>query len=291
MLLYLAATTYLVVILMGLTMRQVHSNAFVQVPRPQQRSQHQASRDNWVGPRRAQTTIATTATRATPFADPVSLPRSSLSSVKISENSHNNSTSTATVAAPATTTESGQLPRSPTTPPTQPSPPLQQTSSLARLHELLTPSKSCDVARMSVTDLAYVGDVVYELCVRSQQVWPSKRTSVLQHEVVNLVCAEYQAYLLQQIRNSPEQQQQQQQQPQFLLTRDEERVVSRGRNHAASNGSRNRRRHRSDPTVYQDATALETLLGYLYLSDTDRCCQLLDWVRDEIIRTQQDKQS
>lgn len=59
--------------------------------------------------------------------------------------------------------------------------------SLMQLRDVLAPSKSCKVDQMSSTDLAYIGDVVYELMVRSKSVWPPKRTSDLQNEVVNLV--------------------------------------------------------------------------------------------------------
>ena len=55
------------------------------------------------------------------------------------------------------------------------------------LMELLSPISSCRVNQMSGTDLAYIGDVVFELFVRSRHVWPSKRTSDLQNTVVGLV--------------------------------------------------------------------------------------------------------
>ena len=51
----------------------------------------------------------------------------------------------------------------------------------------LSPISSCSVNQMSGTDLAYIGDVVFELFVRSRHVWPSKRTSDLQNTVVGLV--------------------------------------------------------------------------------------------------------
>jgi len=51
----------------------------------------------------------------------------------------------------------------------------------------LRPDPLCEVMQMSGTDLAYIGDVVFELFVRSYYVWPSKRTSELQHSVVNCV--------------------------------------------------------------------------------------------------------
>lgn len=55
------------------------------------------------------------------------------------------------------------------------------------LLDLLSPPQASDVDRMSSTDLAYIGDVVYEMFVRSKKVWPPKRTSDLQQQVVGLV--------------------------------------------------------------------------------------------------------
>lgn len=55
---------------------------------------------------------------------------------------------------------------------------------------LLYPNPSCDVDRMSGTDLAYMGDVVYELFVRSRLVWPQQRTSDRQDRAVMLVRGE-----------------------------------------------------------------------------------------------------
>jgi hypothetical protein len=62
----------------------------------------------------------------------------------------------------------------------------RQPSSTSLL-ENLSPSPNRKVEQMSSTDLAYVGDAVYELSVRSWAVWPPKRTSDLQIQVVELV--------------------------------------------------------------------------------------------------------
>jgi hypothetical protein len=59
------------------------------------------------------------------------------------------------------------------------------------LQKLLRPFETCDVDRMSGTDLAYIGDVVYELFVRSRTVWPPKRTADLQQQAVALVRGTY----------------------------------------------------------------------------------------------------
>ena len=55
------------------------------------------------------------------------------------------------------------------------------------LFDLLVPTKECNVNQMSGTELAYIGDVVFELYIRSKYIWPQKRTSDLQQKVVAIV--------------------------------------------------------------------------------------------------------
>jgi hypothetical protein len=64
---------------------------------------------------------------------------------------------------------------------------MSEKSNDEKLYRLLRPDVSCDANRMSGTELAYVGDVVYELFVRSRAVWPPKRTMDLQQQVIALV--------------------------------------------------------------------------------------------------------
>jgi hypothetical protein len=56
-----------------------------------------------------------------------------------------------------------------------------------KLMDLLSPDPTCDVQQMSGTDLAYIGDVVFEIFIRSRYIWPPKRTSELQTTVVECV--------------------------------------------------------------------------------------------------------
>jgi hypothetical protein len=51
----------------------------------------------------------------------------------------------------------------------------------------LLPDAKCDVTQMGPTSLAYIGDVIFELFVRTRYVWPARRTSDLQNKVVNVV--------------------------------------------------------------------------------------------------------
>ncbi|CAJ1942496.1 unnamed protein product [Cylindrotheca closterium] len=132
------------------------------------------------------------------------------------------------------------------------------------LSELLLPIDTCKVNQMSGTDLAYIGDVVFELFIRSRHVWPSKRTSDLQNTVVAIVRAEHQSHLLKQLHDD------------FGLSDKEKQVLMRGRNAVA------RRNNRRNPAAYQDSTSFEALLGYLYIEDQDRCCDLLNWLESVV---------
>ena len=53
--------------------------------------------------------------------------------------------------------------------------------------ELMSPINTVKPEQMSASSLAYLGDVVFELFVRSRYVWPSRRMSDLQNKVVSVV--------------------------------------------------------------------------------------------------------
>jgi len=57
------------------------------------------------------------------------------------------------------------------------------------------------------------------------------------------------------------------------LTDKEQQVLNRGRN--AGSGRNNNRR---DPAAYQDSSAFEALLGYMYITTPKRCTTLLEWI-------------
>lgn len=78
--------------------------------------------------------------------------------------------------------------------------------------------------------------------------------------------AEHQSKLLQLLRQDTSS---------FPLTSKEEQVLKRGRNAAAGRSNNNHRHH---PIIYQDSTAFEALVGYLYISDSDRCTKLFQWI-------------
>jgi ribonuclease III family protein len=112
------------------------------------------------------------------------------------------------------------------------------------------------VQQLSPAALAYLGDAVYELHVRSKFLLPPKRSHDYHRAVVAQVRAEAQSSHL--LVLTPH------------LTSAELDVSRRGRN--AANG----RPRRLDPEVYQQATSFETLIGYLYITNPQRLAELLD---------------
>lgn len=116
-----------------------------------------------------------------------------------------------------------------------------------------------DVRAISSIGLAHMGDAVYEILVRTWLCAHGKATGKgLHRATVALVCAPRQAELSQTILP--------------LLTEEERSVFRRGRN--ANVHSIPVHASRAE---YQQATALEALLGYLYLlGRKDRINQLFD---------------
>jgi ribonuclease-3 family protein len=125
--------------------------------------------------------------------------------------------------------------------------------SLNRVHPArATPA---EIERISPAAWAYLGDAVYELYIRSWYLMPPRRLQAYHELVVGQVRAETQARHLRSI--SP------------YLNSTELVIVKRGRNAAAN------RSKRADPEIYQQASSLETLIGYLYLTDPERLTEIL----------------
>ncbi|WP_308254905.1 ribonuclease III domain-containing protein [Geminocystis sp. GBBB08] len=109
--------------------------------------------------------------------------------------------------------------------------------------------------QISPVSFAYIGDAVYELYVRTNFLLPPQKISDYHHQVVEKVRAEAQAAYLQNLYP--------------ILTEIELNWVRRGRN------SVNKSPRRLSLQIYQQATGLETLLGYLYICDRPRLEYLL----------------
>ena len=105
-------------------------------------------------------------------------------------------------------------------------------------------------------ELAYLGDAVYDLYVRRELVKKGGRVQKMHREAITRVCASAQSEALGRIEND--------------LTEAEAGVVRRARN-AHQNPPKN-----ANPADYHRATALEALIGYLYImGETERMHEVL----------------
>ena len=112
--------------------------------------------------------------------------------------------------------------------------------------------------QISPVSLAYIGDVVYELYIRSYYLLPQQRISSYHKQVVTQVKAETQAEHLRSL--------------QAYLSDEEKDILKRGRNAAT------KKPRRLPLSIYQKATSLETLIGYLYLSNPERLQEIFNYL-------------
>lgn len=134
-------------------------------------------------------------------------------------------------------------------------------SLLVNTTQLPQPISQAQVQQISPSALAYLGDAIYELYVRMFFLLPQQRPESYHRLVVAQVRAETQALHLRSL--TPH------------LRSNELEIVRRGRNAATG------RPKRLNPEIYQQATSLETLVGYLYLTDYPRLMELLQKIHLE----------
>jgi len=115
-----------------------------------------------------------------------------------------------------------------------------------------------DLRAYSPLTLAYIGDAIYELVIRSVVVSRANRAANdLHKKTVQYVKAEMQAAMIQALASE--------------LTADEEAVYKRGRNAKSYSVAKN-----ASLGDYRKATGFEALMGYLYLAgQTDRMLYLV----------------
>jgi ribonuclease-3 family protein len=101
----------------------------------------------------------------------------------------------------------------------------------------------------NTTVLAYIGDAVYESYIRNHVLKSGKtRVDALHNLSVKYVRADGQALAIKQLFDG--------------LTPEEQNLVKRARNHKSMSRPKN-----ADPVIYKWATALEALVGRLYLDE------------------------
>jgi len=118
--------------------------------------------------------------------------------------------------------------------------------------------KEQDVRAYSPLTLAYMGDAIYELVIRSVVVERANRSANdLHKKTVRYVKAETQSAMIQALLTE--------------LTPDEEAVYKRGRNAKSYTAAKN-----ASLGDYRKATGFEALMGFLYLTNqTDRLLYLV----------------
>ena len=108
-----------------------------------------------------------------------------------------------------------------------------------------------DVRLMNPLKLAHIGDTVWDLMIRSRLLAAGKTVHHMHEGAVAFVNARSQAAALRGMMDH--------------LSPEEQDIVRRGRNtHAHHAAPKNQ-----DPADYASATALEALMGYLYLTGQD----------------------
>ncbi len=123
-----------------------------------------------------------------------------------------------------------------------------------------------DIKSYSPLTLAYIGDCVYELIIRTFIVEQGNApVNKLHKKVIKLVQATAQAEHFHKIE--------------ALLTEEELSVYKRGRNAKSFTSAKN-----AGIVEYRTATGVEALVGYLYLLNrTDRIMELMEPVIDSIV--------
>ncbi len=122
-----------------------------------------------------------------------------------------------------------------------------------------------DVRTYSPLTLAYIGDAVYDLIIRTVVVERANRAANdLHKKTVKYVKAETQALLIEALLPR--------------LTEEEEAVYRRGRNAKSANTAKN-----ASAAEYRKATGFEAVIGFLYLLDRlDRILELVKYGIEEI---------
>ncbi|MDR2660872.1 MAG: Mini-ribonuclease 3 [Lactobacillaceae bacterium] len=115
--------------------------------------------------------------------------------------------------------------------------------------------------------LAYVGDAVYESAIRVHLVKQGiTKVNILQKMSKEFVSAKAHARLFKLMQESS------------ILTETEIDIYKRGRNSHPHTKAKN-----TDIVTYQISTGVESLLGYLFLSnDLKRLNQLIDWMIKQV---------
>ncbi len=125
---------------------------------------------------------------------------------------------------------------------------LNEMSMLSQIHSVFGGGK-VDLRSYSPLTLAYVGDVVFEMIIRTLIVEKGQRAAnTLHRHTTKIVCAQTQAKLIDAVYEA--------------LSEEEQDIYRRGKNTKLHSTAKN-----ASLSDYRKATGFEALCGYLYLKD------------------------
>ena len=116
---------------------------------------------------------------------------------------------------------------------------------------------------MNLKNYAYIGDAVWELFIRSKTILITDNAKKLHKLTTDKVKASYQAELLHLLDSK--------------LTEEEHEIARRGRNLSIPIA---RRQNQSE---YRQATAFERLIGWWYIHNKDRLCEISNIIETYLI--------
>jgi len=122
------------------------------------------------------------------------------------------------------------------------------------------------IINMNVLTLAYIGDAIYEIYIRKFLVAKGIiKVQVLQKTAVNYVSARRQSYFLAKMMDNN------------FFTDEEVSLIMRARNNKGKSHPKN-----TDIITYKHATALEAVIGYLYLENNiARVDEIMNFIMEE----------
>ena len=134
---------------------------------------------------------------------------------------------------------------------------LNEFSMLSQIHKEFG-GGGVDIRTYSPLTLAYIGDAVYEIIIRTLIVEKGQRAANTLHKhTTKVVCAQTQAKMIDAVYES--------------LTQEEQDIYRRGKNTKLHSSAKN-----ASLADYRKATGFEALCGYLFLQDdTARITQII----------------
>ena len=134
---------------------------------------------------------------------------------------------------------------------------LNERSMLSQIHKEFG-SGGVDIRTYSPLTLAYIGDAVFEIIIRTLIVEKGQRAAnTLHRHTTKIVCAQTQAKMIEAVYES--------------LTEEEQEVYRRGKNTKTNSSAKN-----ASLSDYHKATGFEALCGYLFLKDNmERITQII----------------